>query len=93
MLPRLSSGEATVSFGELIVDLTECEEIADGCEIECTCSFGELVLKVPAKYRVQQEAGTSFGNISVVGHPDAQPQGIIYVDGHVSFGEITVQYK
>lgn len=92
-LPRLSSGDANVSFGELVVDLTKCGEIADGCHISCSCSFGELLLKVPADYRVQQEAGTSFGSLDFDGHPVAEPKGTIYVDGHVSFGEITVQYK
>jgi len=92
-LPRLSSGEANVSFGELVVDLTECEEIADGCEIDCSCSFGELVLKVPKEYRVQQNADTAFGDIHISGHPVSDPKGVIYVDGNVSFGEISVQYQ
>ena len=92
-MPRISSGDANVSFGELVVDLTECEEISNNCHIDCSCSFGELVLKVPSDYRVMQEAGTSFGEISVSGHTVAEPKGTIYVDGHVSFGEITIVYQ
>ena len=91
-LPRVSSGEVNISFGELVVDLTQCGEIADGCEIDCNCSFGELVLKVPKEYRVQESADTAFGGLDFSGIPDAEPKGVIYVDGHVSFGEINIQY-
>lgn len=92
-LPRVSSGNVNVSFGELVVDLTQCGEIADGCEIDCSCSFGELILKVPKEYRVQESADTAFGGLNLSGTPDAEPKGIIYVDGHVAFGEITVVYE
>ena len=92
-MPRISSGDANVSFGELVVDLTDCEEIANNCRIDCSCSFGELVLKVPSDYRVVQDVGTSFGEISVSGHPIPDPRGTIYVDGHASFGEISIEYQ
>lgn len=91
-LPLLKEGEASVSFGELTLDLTDCGEIADGCRIEIGASFGEVVLKVPRQYRVDCDAGTSFGEISVHGHADSNPRGVIYLDGGISFGELEIHY-
>ena len=40
--PCLEHGEANVSFGELTIDLSGCQEIAPDCTIEANCSFGEI---------------------------------------------------
>ena len=90
--PRLRSGEANVSFGELEIDLSGCEEIAPGCTIDVSCSFGELTIKVPSRYRIEAEAGTSFGNFEIKGAPDPEPAAVINLDASVSFGEICVKY-
>ena len=92
-LPRVSSGSAQVSFGELIVDLTQCKEIADGCTIDTNCSFGELVLLVPSAYHVEAAPSTSFGSTEISGHPNPNPVGTIYINSNVSFGEIEIRYK
>ena len=91
-LPRLSGGEASVCFGELTVDLSGCEEIADGCEIEASCSFGQLNLLVPKHCRVKTDASTAFGNLNIVGQPDNDYSATIELDGSASFGEIQVKY-
>lgn len=91
-MPRLSRGEIGCSFGNLTVDLCGCEEIADRCYIEADCSFGELVIKVPAKYQVKPDSDTAFGSFNVSGHPDPNPVGTIVLDADVSFGDITVEY-
>lgn len=91
-LPRLSSGDANVSFGELTLDLTECGEIIDGCHLDLSCSFGELRLLVPRSCRVVPDVSTAFGSADITGHPDPDATAKIYVDGSVSFGEIDIQY-
>ncbi len=91
-LPRLSGGKAAVSFGEMTVDLTGCEEIADGCRIEVGVSFGELKLRVPRDYRVQYSNSTAFGEVSTHGHPKDQVKGTITLTGGVSFGELEIHY-
>lgn len=91
-LPRLSGGEVSVSFGELTVDLSGCEEITDGCEIEASCSFGQLNLLVPKCCRVKTDAGTAFGSISIVGQPDNDYRATIELDGSANFGQIEVKY-
>lgn len=90
--PRLRRGEANVSFGELTIDLSGCEEIAPGCIIDANCSFGEMTIKVPSRYRIEAEAGSSFGNFEIKGAPDPDPVAIINLDASVSFGEICVKY-
>ena len=91
-LPRLSSGDISCSFGELEVDLSGCGEIADYCRINADCSFGELILKVPSKYRVEPSSDTAFGGFDIDGQPDANPAGLILLNASVSFGEICVEY-
>lgn len=91
-LPRLSSGSAQVSFGELIVDLTECEEIADDCQLDVRCSFGELRLRLPKHCRGVVNPGTAFGSVEYKGHPDPDASATIHIDGSVSFGNMVIEY-
>ena len=90
--PQLRSGNISVRFGELDLDLSGCEEIAPGCILDADCSFGELTLKVPHRFRVEADTSTSFGNFEVKGAPDPQPEAIIKLNASVSFGEICVTY-
>ena len=91
-LSRLSYGKASVSFGEMELDLRGCGEIAENCGIDIGASFGSLRLNVPAQYRVECAAGTSFGEISTHGSPDEQSKGTITLTGGISFGELEIYY-
>jgi hypothetical protein len=90
--PHLQGGAASVSFGELEIDLSGCESIASDCSIDATCSFGELTFKVPRRWRVEADSNTSFGNFEVEGYPDSDPAAVIKLDASASFGEICVKY-
>ena len=91
-LPYLSSGEASVSFGELTVDLSGCTEIADHCHIEASCSFGELNLLIPSHCRVEHDARTAFAAVEFEGHPAPDADTTIILDCSANFGEISVRY-
>lgn len=91
-LDVLSEGQAQVSFGELTLDLSGCQSVADGCTLELNCSFGELTLLVPSRFRVDSDASTAFANMEVHGHPDPDAQGVIRLDANVSFGEVQLKY-
>ena len=91
-LPRLSHGDVSVSFGELILDLSGCQEVSPGCHIDATCSFGELILRVPSRFCVEFDSSTAFGSVNVSGSPDPNPAGTIYLDASANFGEIVVKY-
>lgn len=89
---RLLGGEIDVSFGELTVDLTGCTALGDGCTIGVDCSFGEVKLLVPRKFRVEPESDTAFASMSIHGHPDIEAVGIIHLDADISFGEVQIRY-
>lgn len=92
-LDRLRSGSINVSFGSATVDLSGCKEVSPDCVIDASCSFGELSLLIPRKYRaVCDENNTSFAEVSVSGHPDADAQQEIRIDARVSFGELNIRY-
>ena len=91
-LPLLSDGNIVLSFGELKLDLTGCEKIADGCELYANCSFGELEILVPKRYRVVADSNTTFASMEIEGEPDPNPIATIHIEGNVTFGEITIQY-
>ena len=92
ILPRLAGGEASCSFGELTVDLRGCDAVSEDCEIEANCSFGQLILCVPKRFRVVPDSSTAFGAIEIKGQHDPAPQGVIHLGANVSFGEIEIQY-
>ncbi len=91
-LARLRHGEISNSFGELTVDLSGVEEVAESCCVEVSCAFGNLVLLIPRRFRVEPNTCTAFANLEVSGHPDPDPEGIINLDADVSFGNIEVIY-
>lgn len=91
-VPMLRGGEANLSFGELTVDLRSCREVADGCTIEANCSFGELELLVPRRFAVRSTNSATFGSVDIDGEHDSNPQGIIYLEANVSFGDISIEY-
>lgn len=91
-LERLSRGEIDVSFGEYTVDLSGVKSVDGNCRVQVNSSFGELTLRVPSRYSVCCEANSSFGDIEVHGRPGSDPEGIITLEGNVSFGELSVEY-
>ena len=91
-LPLLQRGDISCSFGELTVDLTGCEEVFQNCRIEANCSFGELILLVPRRFRVEPDSSTAFASLDINGQPDPEPKGVIRLDANISFGEITIKY-
>ncbi len=91
-LPQLSSGEASVSFGELTVDLCGCGKIKNHCQIDASCSFGELTILVPRSCRVEPATSTAFASVDFHGScaPDAAT--VIDMDCSANFGEIRIRY-
>ena len=88
----LEEGNANVSFGELTVDLSGCQKIGQPCWLGANCSFGELEILVPRKYRVELSESTAFADVQIEGRPDAERAGIITIEANVSFGQITMRY-
>ncbi len=91
-LEKLSSGSINTSFGDFTVDLSDVKTVSKHCSLDVNCSFGELTLLVPSRFEVKHQKSGAFSDSGTTGHPDAQPQGTIYLESNVSFGEFTVKY-
>ena len=90
--PELSGGNVSVSFGEHVLDFSGVERVTDGCTLEVSSSFGEVVLRIPRRFRVNFVTSKSFAELSVRGEPDAEPEGVIQLISRLSFGELRVEY-
>ena len=88
----LQGGSADISFGELTVDLSGCQQVADNCQIVADCAFGQLNLLVPRCYRAEHTDSAAFACVRIEGQPDENSKGAIYVDANASFGEICIRY-
>ena len=77
---------------DFTVDLSGVQQVSKHCSLEANCSFGELTIRVPSKFAVMQSNSGAFSDSSTSGHADPEPEGTIYLDSNVSFGEIHVEY-
>ena len=91
-LPRLDRGEMQVSFGSLVVDLSGCGEIAPGCTLEAGCSFGNLELLVPGKWRVEPVSRTAFAAVETEGQCCGSSKDIIKLYCSANFAAVTIRY-
>ena len=91
-LPRLSGGDVSCTFGELMIDLSGCETVSEGCRIDVGCTFGEVKFLVPRRFRAETDISTAFGNVDNSSQPDPGSTGTIVLSGSVSFGEIEIRY-
>lgn len=91
-LPKLSRGRIEASFGECTIDLSGVETVSDDCYIDASCSFGELVLRVPRRFAVKCDKSASFASVNITGEPYAETEGTIFLKADASFGDITLQY-
>lgn len=91
-LPQLEGGTAEVTFGELSVDIHDCQTIAENCCIRLKCCFGSLTLYVPRRWRLLCVNKTAFGAVQEYGCANPDAEGTIRVESSVSFGEIKIKY-
>ena len=91
-LTELENGRAEVEFGELSVDIHDCQSIAQNCCIGLKCDFGSLTLYAPRRWRLQCINKTAFGTVQEYGSPDLDTEGTIRLECNVSFGEISIKY-
>lgn len=91
-LARLESGEVSCSFGDYTLDLTGVEQVSSDCELELSCSFGQLTVLVPRRFATVTESATSFASVETKGRPDDAPQGRIKMETDCNFGSIEIKY-
>jgi len=91
-LPRLAGGTGDVSFGQMTVDLSACEEIAEDCHVELSCSFGQLTVLIPKKFQTKVLPSAAFGNVEEKGMADAAAKSLLTLSCDVNFGQITLRH-
>lgn len=91
-LPCLRRGEVNTSFGELTVDLSGVEKLSPNCRVIANCSFGELTILIPRRFRVELDRNAAFASVDLQGHWDADAADTLYLTADASFGEIAVVY-
>ena len=91
-LPELDGGEASVCFGELVLDLHDCGSFRSDCRISLECVFGSLTLQVPRSIRLECVNENVFGTVQEIGCPDPGAQTVLRVRNEVVFGAITLKY-
>ena len=89
---ELRGGDVDMAFGSLVLDLTGCQSVDRDCRLHFDAAFGNLVLQVPSRYRVDVNLDRTGGGIDVSGQPDPNPQATIHLEGEVSFGNMKIQY-
>lgn len=89
---ELRGGNVDMAFGSLVLDLTGCQSVDRDCRLYFDAAFGNLVLQVPSRYRVEINLDRTGGGIDVSGQPDPTPQATIRLEGEVSFGSMKIQY-
>lgn len=91
--PLLRGGKASVSFGEAVIDLSRCEQLAPDAMVKIAVSFGEVRLLVPSHFRVQRDGKAFFGSSGVHGAGAlSEDAPTLYVKTSVSFGEVDIRY-
>ena len=88
----LQGGQIESCFGSVTVDLTGCQNLGEECIIEADCSFGNLEIRVPRRFRVEPNSDVAFAYLDFSGEPDSETVGVIRLNADVSFGHIEVQY-
>ena len=91
-LDRLKFGSATLAFGDLTVDLTQCKTFAPDAKVDLSCGFGDLILLVPRSCRVKLSTSKAFGSVDIEGHPDPDASDCLIAECSVGFGDIIVRY-
>lgn len=89
---HLRHGQINVAFGDYTLDLSEVASVTNDCVVDSSCSFGELTLLVPSRFRVRSESNTAFAGTTVSGAPDIHCEGTITLSGSVHFGGISIKY-
>ncbi len=93
-LPELRGGDISTCFGSYCIDFSGCKSVAPDCNLRVEASFGETVLRIPRRFRVEtvQSEENFCSAVNTVGQPEETPEAVILLHPEVSFGELRVEY-
>ena len=90
---RLETVDLYCNFASLEVYYDQCQLKPTGVETTVNCSFGSVVLYVPAQYQIIDKVSCSFGSVSIDSKFSNVDENAIKItlSGSVSFGSLEVQ--
>lgn len=91
-LKRLRYGSATLAFGDMTLDLTQCQRFAPDAKVDLSCGFGDLTMLVPKNCQVKLSSSNAFGDVEIKGDPNPDAEYLLLADCSVGFGDITIRY-
>ena len=89
----LSSGEVDCAFGELTLNLCNCNTFAKDCHLHVDCSFGNTTIILPKTAQLEPSTSTAFAGLVTKGAPDPNAPYTVRLECDISFGAITVYFE
>lgn len=90
--PELKGGDISLSRGDHVIDLTGCQAVVPGCQLNIDSSMGDLVLRVPRRFQVEWSGDTALADVEIHGHPDTEPKGTLSINARISLGDLVIEY-
>ena len=91
---QFRGGEIETRFGDYRFDFSGCAAVAPDCRLTLKNSFGDVTLKIPARFQVQvdRQNNAFSADVNVSGQPLETPEGTIFLETEISFGDLTICY-
>ena len=79
-------------FGSMEVYFTDAELVDNNASVTVDLVFGEVVLYVPASWRVEVKTENISGSTDESGRTARDGENVLYVGGSVVFGHLGIVY-
>lgn len=89
---ELSFAKLENSFGSLSVYFDNAGLKNGMASVDVECSFGSIVLYVPADWRVTLDVESAFGGVNQKGKCSPNGENCLCISGEVSFGSLEIRY-
>ncbi len=80
------------AFGSMQVYFTDAKLLEERAAVDVDTSFGNVILYVPASWKVVISTDNAFGAVREEGHCNPNGSTVLYVRGDVSFGCLQIRY-
>jgi len=89
---KISDVEAECNFGFMQLYFTDVQ-LTDGIgRMDLQTTFGSVILYIPSAWRVELNMDKSFGDVREKGNCVPDGTQVLYIDGEVNFGSLSIQY-
>lgn len=85
-----SGGSSTCLFGDLKIDLRDVQDAPEQLDLDVTCGFGDVDIKVPQDWRVELRSSSFFADVSNETRTSESPTTTLQVNANCFFGDIDI---